>query len=412
MADINNEKENPTPLRIVESDRASSSMAAPVDPPISEGVPAAKTTMAQQEREQEQNGSEDEKEARQNSGQEEESGESEEEEEEAAEEEAAEEKAWMYEAILVLAKAVGRIRALVVKQTFSRMLRWHDQKWVVHPFLTGTEGEAQQHYVTSFRALEDQRDEGIDRLTRDLQGVTHGEKTPAAQEQREESSNGSEDEKSGDNSGQDEDSGENSGQDEDSGENSGQEESSEDSDDEEEAGENEQAAEARVLSELICVISGDTAHISDPNYKISHQIQSKTMADTHNDEHNPMPLRILDSGGASSSMAGRQREEMLAALEQMEESSNDSEESESGDNSGQEEDFSENSGQEDSGEDSKARIVQTVNITKYKLDLTSDKGLVHPFLTAIRAEAEEDYVKSFNALEDYIRGDQPKYGHS
>ena len=34
----------------------------------------------------------------------------------------------MYEAIPVLAKVGGRIRALVVQQTFPRMLRWHDQK--------------------------------------------------------------------------------------------------------------------------------------------------------------------------------------------------------------------------------------------------------------------------------------------
>ncbi|XP_031272277.1 uncharacterized protein LOC116130693 [Pistacia vera] len=44
---------------------------------------------------------------------------------------------------------------------------------VVRPFLTATGGEAQQDYVTSFRALEDEMDEGIDRLMRELQGVTH-----------------------------------------------------------------------------------------------------------------------------------------------------------------------------------------------------------------------------------------------
>ncbi|XP_031277184.1 histone H3.v1-like [Pistacia vera] len=101
MADIHNEDENPTPLRIIESGRASSSMAASVDPPISEGVPAADTTATQQEREQKQNDSEEEEEAGQNSGQEEESSESEEEEEEEAakEEEAAEEKAFIFRSV-------------------------------------------------------------------------------------------------------------------------------------------------------------------------------------------------------------------------------------------------------------------------------------------------------------------------
>ncbi|XP_031253737.1 uncharacterized protein LOC116111728 [Pistacia vera] len=144
MADINNEEKNPTPLRIVD-----------------EGVPAAETTAAQQEKEQEQNGSEEEEEAGQNSGQEEKSGESLEEEKEAAEEEVAKEEAATEEKIFQSVN-YREYRLEVVSDT-----------GVVRPFLIATWGEAQQHYVTSFRALEDQRDEGIDRLTRDLQRVTH-----------------------------------------------------------------------------------------------------------------------------------------------------------------------------------------------------------------------------------------------
>ncbi|XP_031272550.1 uncharacterized protein LOC116131039 [Pistacia vera] len=70
------------------------------------------------------------------------------------------------------------------------MLQWHVERYthsdydqidveiltaggVVCPFLTATGAEAKEDYVTSFKALEDARDERIDRLIRDLKGVTH-----------------------------------------------------------------------------------------------------------------------------------------------------------------------------------------------------------------------------------------------
>lgn len=81
MADTDNEEENPTPVRILDSDGASSSMAAAVDHPISEGGPQAEElTAAQQQREESQNGSEEE-ESGKNSGEEEESDENSSEEE-------------------------------------------------------------------------------------------------------------------------------------------------------------------------------------------------------------------------------------------------------------------------------------------------------------------------------------------
>ena len=87
------------------------------------------------------------------------------------------------------------------------------------------------------------------------------------------------------------------------------------------------------------------------------------MTNTDNEEGSPTPLRILDSDGASSSMAalvdhltsegGPHVEETLAAQEQREEPAKGSEDEESGENSGQKEDSGENSGQEvDSGENS------------------------------------------------------------
>lgn len=78
------------------------------------------------------------------------------------------------------------------------------------------------------------------------------------------------------------------------------------------------------------------------------------MSDTENEEGSPTPLRILDSDGASSSMAapvdhltsecGPHAEETPTAQEQREEPANGSEEEESGENSGQKEDSDENSG--------------------------------------------------------------------
>ena len=87
------------------------------------------------------------------------------------------------------------------------------------------------------------------------------------------------------------------------------------------------------------------------------------MSDTDNEEGSPTPLRILDSGGASNSMAapvdhltsegGPHVEETPAAQEQREEPAKGSEDEESGENSGQKEDSGENAGQEvDSGDNS------------------------------------------------------------
>ncbi|XP_031270531.1 uncharacterized protein LOC116128914 [Pistacia vera] len=64
MVDTHNDEENPTPLRILDSGGASSSMVAPVDHPISEGGPQAEeTSAAQEQREESANGYEGEESA-------------------------------------------------------------------------------------------------------------------------------------------------------------------------------------------------------------------------------------------------------------------------------------------------------------------------------------------------------------
>ena len=75
MTETDNKEGSPTRLRILDFDGASSSMAAPVDHPTSEGGPhAEETSAAQEQRKEPTNGSED-KESGENSGQEEDFGE-------------------------------------------------------------------------------------------------------------------------------------------------------------------------------------------------------------------------------------------------------------------------------------------------------------------------------------------------
>ncbi|XP_031270810.1 uncharacterized protein LOC116129204 [Pistacia vera] len=116
------------------------------------------------------------------------------------------------------------------------------------------------------------------------------------------------------------------------------------------------------------------------------------MADTHNEEENPTPLRILDSGGASSSMAapvdhlisegGQHAEETLTAQEQREELANGSEDEESGENSGQEE-SSEDSGDEE--EANEERIVRIINCRDYELEPISEKVPYFPVRVTVRS---------------------------
>ncbi|XP_031263579.1 uncharacterized protein LOC116121772 isoform X2 [Pistacia vera] len=123
------------------------------------------------------------------------------------------------------------------------------------------------------------------------------------------------------------------------------------------------------------------------------------MADTHNEEENPTPLRILDSGGASSSMAapvdhsinegGPQVEETTTAQQQREESQNGSEEEKLGENSGKEEESGKNSGKEESFEDlgneEEADEERTVNYRDYELELVSNKVPSFPARVTVRS---------------------------